>query len=308
MTGFISFYPLRMACSAAALAGALLLGVPAAQAQGMVAQVNNRAITSLDVAQRVRIAAMIEHRRIGTKEALEELIDDQAKIIEANRVGYRVTEDGVEGEFAKIAKSNGQSTRQFEDVLRRAGLEPSAVRDKLRANIAWQALTRDRAKLGTNVTRAEVESAAAQRKTAEKTIEYTLIPIVFVVPPGSSPGARISAANAARSRFTDCDTGFDAMRALPDVVVRPSVVRNSNDLTKPLKALFEKTPVGRTTPAAAGESGVEIIAVCGKRDVSGASGGDLVAVADDLSEQKIKSTTKGYLAEIRKKVTIRYHR
>lgn len=308
MTRIISFSPLRLACSAAVLAGAMLLAAPGAQAQGIVAQVNNRAITSLDVSQRVRIAAMIERRRIGAKEALEELIDDQAKIIEAQRVGYRVTEDGVEGEFAKIAKSNGQSTRQFEDVLRRSGLEPAAVRDKLRANIAWQALTRDRAKLGSNVTRAEIETASAERRKADKVVEYTLIPIVFVVPPGASPSSRAAAANAARARFTDCETGFDAMRALPDVVVRPSMVRSSADLSKPLTALFEKTPVGRTTPASNGEHGVEIIAVCNKRDISKANSGDIAAVADDLSEQKIKSTTKGYLAEIRKKVTIRYHR
>jgi len=185
----VSSLSFRLACSALALAGALALSAPAAQAQGIVAQVNNRAITSLDVAQRVRIAAMIERRRIGTKEALEELIDDQAKVVEASRVGYRVTEEGVEAELLKIAKSNGQSLRQFEDTLRRSGLEPTAVRDKLRANIAWQALLRDRAKLGTNVSRSELESASAERRRTEKVIEYTLIPVVFIVPPGSSPGA-----------------------------------------------------------------------------------------------------------------------
>lgn len=300
--------PFRLACSAAALAGALVLAAPAAQAQGIVAQVNNRAITSLDVAQRVRIAAAIERRRIGTKEALEELIDDQAKVIEAGRVGYRVTEEGVDAELTKIAKSNGQNLRQFEDTLRRSGLEPAAVRDKFRANIAWQALTRDRVKLGTNVSRAEVESASSERRRAEKVIEYTLIPVVFIVPPGSSPGARIAAANAARGRFTGCDDGFEAMRSLQDVVVRPSTIRRSNDLSKPLQALFDKTPVGKMTAPAAGEQGIEVIAVCAKRDMTSSEATDLAAVAEELSEKKMQSSSKPYLAELRKKVTIRYHR
>jgi peptidyl-prolyl cis-trans isomerase SurA len=298
----------RALLAAVALTGALLLSAPNAVAQGIVAQVNNRAITSLDVSQRVRIAAMTERRRIGTREALEELIDDQAKVIEATRVGYRVTDDGVETEFGKLAKANHQSTREFEQTLRGAGLEPNALRDKMRANIAWQALLRDRIKLGTKVTRSEVETAADEKKRSTgKVMEYTLVPVVFIVPPGSAPGGRVAAANAARNRFSSCETGFDALRSTPDVFVRPTMVRNSDDLSKELRAMFEKTPVGRMTAPAAGEQGIEAIAVCGKREISG-SGNDLSAVADELSEKKVNAGSKAYLADIRKKVTIKYHR
>lgn len=293
---------------AAFLAGSLLAAAPGAQAQSILAQVNNRAITGMDVAQRVRIAALVDRRRLGSREALEELIDDQAKIIEAHRIGYRINDENVENELIKIAKSNGQNPREFEDVLRRSGLEPNAVRDKLRANLAWQALLRDRVKLGTNVSRAEIESAAGERKRGERIIEYSLIPVVFVVPPGASPGARAAAANAARAKFTGCDTGFDALRAMPEVFVRPMIVRTSKDLSAQLAALLDKTPEGKMTPPAAGEQGIESIAVCRKRDTTGSEASDTSAVADSLAEKKVHSSSKAYLAEIRKKVTIRYHR
>lgn len=298
----------RALAGALLAAGALLCAAPAVQAQGIVAQVNNRAITSLDVAQRIRIAAMTERRRLGSREALEELVDDQAKVIEAGRVGYRVTEDGVEAEFSKLAKSNNQSTRQFEDTLRRAGLEPSALRDKMRANIAWQALLRDRVKLGSQVTREEVEAAARDKKQKAGTLtEFTLIPVVFIVPPGSSPGARIAAANAARNRFTSCETGLESLRSMPDVFVRPTIVRNSDDLNPPLRQTFEKTAVGRMTPPSAGEQGIEVIAVCNKRSLNN-PGAENAAVADELSVKKVEGSSKAYLAEIRKKVTIKYNR
>lgn len=293
---------------ALALAGALFAAAPGAQAQSIMAQVNNRAITGMDVAQRVRIAALVDRRRLGSREALEELIDDQAKIIEASRIGYRINDEGVDNEFNKIAKSNGQNPREFEDVLRRSGLEPSAVRDKLRANLAWQALLRDRVKLGTQVTRAEVESAAGERKRGERVVEYSLIPVVFVVPPGASPGSRVASANAARAKFTGCDNGFDSLRSMPDVFVRPMIVRTSGDLTKPLAALLDKTPVGKMTPPAAGEQGIESIAVCSKRDTTGSEASDTAAVAESIAEKKVQTSSKAYLAEIRKKVTIRYHR
>jgi peptidyl-prolyl cis-trans isomerase SurA len=294
--------------AAVALAGALFIAAPAAQAQGILAQVNHRAITSLDVSQRVRIAAMTERRRLGAREALEELIDDQAKVIEAGRVGYRVTEEGVEAEFAKLAKANNQSAKQFEQTLRGAGLEPNALRDKMRANIAWQALLRDRVKFGTQVTRSEVESAATEKKRGnDKKTEYSLIPVVFIVPPGSSPAARISAANAARAKFSNCDTDFDALRAMPDVFVRTMTVRSSDDISKELRATLDKTPVGRMTAPAAGEQGIELVAVCNKRDTS-SNAADLAVVAEELGEKKVNAGSKAYLAELRKKVTIKYHR
>jgi peptidyl-prolyl cis-trans isomerase SurA len=300
---------LRLLAGAFVVAGALVGAAPAAQAQGIVAQVNNRAITSLDVAQRVRIAAMTERRRLGTREALEELIDDQVKVIEAGRVGYRVTEEGVEAEFLKLAKANGQGTRQFEDTLRRAGLEPAAVRDKMRAGIAWNALLRDRVKLGSQVSSEEVEAAAREKKskTGDSITQYTLIPVVFIVPTGASPGSRVAAANAARSRFTSCETGFDALRTMPDVYVRPSITRTSDDLTPQLRQTFDKTPVGRMTAPAPGEQGIEVIAVCNKRQLNNPSG-DKAAVAEELTEKKVQGGTKAYLAELRKKVTIKYHR
>ena len=48
-----------------------------AQAQAVVALVNNRPITSFDIDQRIRIAGLVERRRLDRKSALTELVDDQ---------------------------------------------------------------------------------------------------------------------------------------------------------------------------------------------------------------------------------------
>ena len=304
--------PLALRMAAPAVFAATLLisaGFAAqmpAQAQSVVAMVNNQPITSFDIEQRIRIAALVERRRLDRKSALSELIDDQVKLIEARRVGYRVTEDGVEAEYVKLAKGNRQTEREFSDNLRKAGLQPSALRDKIRSDLAWVVLLRDRQRKGSQVTNAELESAVAEKRSKEgKITEYTLRQVVFIVPRGTAPGSRLAAANAARGRFTSCETGFDALRALPDVALRAPIVRSSNDISAALRQLLDKTPVGRMTAPSPTTEGVELVAVCDKkeRENSSAQRSD---VAVELSEKRVNENAKSYITELRKKVEIKY--
>lgn len=277
-----------------------------AQAQSVVALVNSSPVTSFDIEQRIRIAALTERRRLDRKSALRELVDDKVKLIEARRVGYRITEEGVEAEFLKMAKGNGQNVREFSENLKKAGIQPNALRDKIRADLAWVVLLRDQARRGSQVTNSELESAIEEKRRATGTvIEYTMRQVVFIVPQGGSAGARQQAANAARGQFDSCDTGFDALRRMKDVAVRGVIVRTSQDLSKPLLALLDKTPVGRLTPPSVTSQGVEMVALCGKKERTNPSA-LRSEVAVDLSEKKITANAKNYIEELRKKVDIKY--
>ena len=284
-------------------------GLPAspARAQALLAIVNNQAITSFDVDQRIRIAALTERRRLDRKAALTELVDDQVKVIEARRIGYRINDEGVETEYGKLAKSNRMSTREFGDALERSGVQPNALRAKLRADLAWQVLLRDQARRGSQVTSAEIDSALEEKRRATGTItEYRLQQVVFIVPRGApNVGERLRAANAARASFTSCETGFDDLRQIKDVAFKPAVVRTSADLAKPLQQVIDKTPVGRLTPPSQSNEGIEMVAVCSRTDLKP----DAVqrsSVASDIAEKRIIENAKTYLAELRKKVDIRY--
>jgi peptidyl-prolyl cis-trans isomerase SurA len=292
--------------AAGILCGTALMPLSAAQAQSVVAFVNNQPITSFDVQQRIRLAAMTQGKRLNAKSALNDLIDDQVKIIEARRVGYRVTEDGVDNEFTRLAKSNRQTVLQFSDSLRQAGLQPDMLRDNIRANLAWEALLRDRSKLGSHITRSEVESAVKEKGSEIEITQYELVQVLFIVPQGGkNASSSLRAANAARSRFTSCETGFDELRTMQDVAVRETVIRSSADLAKQASQILDKTPVGRMTPPTMTPQGYEVIAVCGKKTVSNPAY-DRSNVAAALTEKKFAANSKEYLESLRKKVQIRY--
>jgi|GEM_PF-1696581 len=279
-----------------------------ASAQQVMALVNAVPVTSFDVQQRMRIAALTERRRLDAKSALQELIDDQVKLVEARRLGYRVTDEGVEGEYQKLVKANHQSERDFAETLRRGGIEPAALRDKIRADLAWVVLLRDQSRKGTQVTNDELEKAVVEEKKKQpEIIDYTLQSVIFVVPTGSSAAERERVANAVRARFSSCESGFEELRAMPDVAVRPAILRSTETLSPQLAALLAKTPVGRMTPAFQTNEGFEAVAVCARkvRENSGSFRSD---VAVSLAEKKVTENAKSYLETLRRRVDIQMKR
>jgi peptidyl-prolyl cis-trans isomerase SurA len=300
-----SFRRLLLPLLALGFAGAAV--VPAS-AQNAVATVDGLPITNFDIAQRIRIVQQVEGRRLDRRTATQELIDDKVKLIQARRSGYRVTEEGVEVEYNRLAKSGGRDLKTFEAALRQAGIEPASLRDKIRADLAWQVLLRDQARKGAQVSPEELEKAIDEEMKKQKpVIDYFLRNVVFVVPRGVSPGAREAAANAARARFSGCETGFDEMRNLPEVAIRQATFRSSDQMNDALLKLLERTPVGKLTPPFRTEQGIEMVAVC-ERNPRPVSQALRTEVMDRLSERRIGDRARSYIVELRKTMDIRMMR
>ena len=235
-------------------------------------------------------------------------MDDQVKLVQARRSGYRVTEDGVEAEYGRIARGGGRTVSQFDAALKQAGINPGNLRDKIRADLAWQVLLRDQTRKGTQVSGAELEQAVQEEmKKQKQVVDYQLQSVIFVVPRGSNPAARQQAANAARARFSGCESGFDNLRTMTDVAVRPPAFRSTEGMSEQLAGVLAKTPVGKLTPAFRTEQGIEMVAVC-ERKPREASANLRSEVANRLSEGKVTTNARTYLQDIKKTVDIRMMR
>lgn len=291
----------------ALLALPFALPVPA-KAQAVLAMVNQQPVTSFDVAQRMRIAQLTEGRRLSQQAALQELIDDRVKLIQARKSGYRVTEEGVDVEYSRIARSGGRTNAQFEAALRQAGIEPRSLRDKIRSDLAWQVILREQARKGSDISGAELESAIQQEMKKQRTItDYQLQSVIFVVPRGANPGERERAANAARGRFSSCESGFDELRTMRDVAVRPAQYRSTEGMSEQLVKVLDRTPVGKLTPPFRTEQGIEMVAVC-ERKVREQSANLRSEVTSVVMERRITDVARKYLQELRKTTDIRMMR
>jgi peptidyl-prolyl cis-trans isomerase SurA len=302
----INMKTLKFIVIGASILGADLVApiLSTAMAQSAVVRVNGEPITAREIDQRMLVSRLLFQKPLTRDAALRELIDDKVKSNEGRRLGMRVQSTHTDEMLSRMAASNRQTPAQFEQNLGRAGIDPESVRAKVAAETIWGELLRVRAR-GSNISNAEL-NAEVERRTAKgeaRVTDYVVRQIVFVVPQGSNPGQRERDANAVRGRFTDCDTGVELMRSMRDVAVKERISRSSTEISKVLNETLQKTPLGRLTAPFRSEQGVEMLAVCEKKDRQ-----DNIAlrtqIEQEIQQKRIQGTSESYLKELRTKVNI----
>ena len=139
--------------------------------------------------------------------------------------------------------------------------------------------------------------------------DYTLRPILFVVPPGSPEtfiDGRRREAEALRGRFQNCEEGIPFARALKDVAVRDQVVRSSADLPVELRKVLESIEIGRLTAPEVTKVGVEVFAVCAKKESAADNTPGKRQARESVFAERFEQKSKQYLQEIRRSAMIEY--
>jgi peptidyl-prolyl cis-trans isomerase SurA len=286
-----------------------VLGTNTASAQVAVL-VNGEPITNLDIAQRTRLIQISQHRTATRQEALNELIDDKLKLQNARRYRLEIPNSEIEGAFANMAKRSRLSSEQFTQELAKAGIEANAIKERIRVDIGWSQIIRGKFQQNLQVGERDVMAALQSKNDAVKTVsyDYALRPILLIVPrgsPESSFAARQRDAEALRTRFESCDAGIPMARAMHDVAVRAQITRSSGDLAPQLREVLDKTPIGRLTPPEITAQGVEVFAVCAKKE-SGEDSPGKREMRENMVQQRYQAESKRYLEELRRGAMIEY--
>jgi peptidyl-prolyl cis-trans isomerase SurA len=302
----------------AVAAAAIILTTTAiggAHAQNVVAFVNGEPITQLDIDARSKLleASSPTHKAPPRQEVLDELIDEKLKIREAKRWGIEASEDDLNSAFASTAqRAGGQTSDQFVQTLTKAGITPQTFRQRLRAQIVWPPLVKGRYQATLEVYDQDVLQEMLNKKSDDDGAggyDYTLRPILFVVPPGSPQTAfedRKREADGLRNRFRSCDDGLPFARALNAVVVRDQIIRSSSDIPPDQRKTLDGVPVGQLTAPEITKLGVEMFAVCGKDTSKADNTPGKKQAREALFNQKFEQQSKKYLQELRRQALIEY--
>ena len=241
MTGISDIIDLRSSArwaarGAAALAISAALTASAA-GQNVVAFANGEPITALDIEQRSKLDELSTHKPPPRQEVLDELINDKLKIREGKRYSVDPSNADVDSAFMSMAGRMRLNGDQFTQALAKSGISANTLKSRIRADIVWQSLVRGRYAVDLEIGEKDVLAEMIAKKSGDddgaQSYEYTLRPILFVVPSGSPESLyedRKRDAEALRGRFRSCDEGLPIARALRDVAVRDPIVRNSSDV------------------------------------------------------------------------------
>jgi peptidyl-prolyl cis-trans isomerase SurA len=317
--GVSSCSVIKRACLLTATIGCLAAAAPA-QAQ-VVLFVNGDPVTNFDIEQRGKLVQLTLHKTVPRDELINDLIDDKIKISVGKRYRIDITDSDVDKQFAEMGARIHMNKSQFEQVLTQAGVEPHTMKEHIKAEISWATIVQGRFQARLLVNEKDVLQAMESEPKKEGTdataavdaqnplgFEYTLRPILFVVGHGASPEAielRKKEAEALRSQFESCDTGIRYARSLRDVAVREPILKSSGDLAPAIREILDKVPVGHLTSPEVTSRGVELFALCNKRQARVESGAK-AEVKNKLYGEKFEAQGKRYLAELRRSALIEW--
>jgi peptidyl-prolyl cis-trans isomerase SurA len=296
----------------AILAAAGTFAMPAiGHSQAVVVMVDGEPITALDIEQRAKFIQMSTQKVPARQQVIDSLIDEILEIREAKKFGIEVAQSDVDDAYAGVASRMGADPPKLNEILTKGGASPETLKHRLKAEYAWTGLVRGRFKASLQVADTDVEAQLELHKSQDKNevgYEYTLRPVLLVVPRGSPDSAfeaRKRDADALRLRFENCTAGIPFTRALREVAVRDPILKYSADLLPALRDILDKTDVGHLTPPEQTAEGVQMFALCDKKETKAETPG-MKEMRDELTQQKFGTQAKRYLAELRRGAMIEY--
>lgn len=286
-------------------AGAMFLGLVVAlgsigpAAAATVVTVNGEPISDLQVDQRLRLFRM-EGNNTGRNGAMQQLIDEAIQVQEAKRLGINVSNAQVDEAFLQIARNLNVSRDRLTQMLQQGGVSGTTLQDRLRAAIAWNAVTETAVAPQVQISELELDQQAAAKVADFQNFDYILKEVVFV-----GGGGRSGQANRYRSSFAGCDTAVELSLAYSDVAVVDVGRRHATQLPDAIAKELAGLNVGGITKPRAVESGLSMLAVCEKvqaQDLTFVKGG----LREDAGGDAMAQEAKAYMDRLRSQAKIIY--
>lgn len=171
-----------VACGFAATPGG------AQDALRIVAIVNDDVVSQLDLVNRLRMVILSsglentpEARQRLAPQVLRQLIDEQIRMQEADRLGVTVPQNRIDRRLDQIAEENNMSRPDFEALLARNGLRVDLLAEQIRIEIAWITLVQQKFRPSVVITDEDITEAQQRLLESQGKPEYQVAEIVLAV-------------------------------------------------------------------------------------------------------------------------------
>lgn len=295
----MTFAEIRRALGAMLIGLALTLGVVSTASAATVVTVNGEPISDLQVDQRLRLFRM-EGNNTGRNGALQQLITEAIQLQEAKRLGINISNAQVDDAFLQISRNLNVSRDRLTQMLEQGGVSAQTLQDRLRAAIAWNAVTEAAITPQVQISELELDQRAAQQIADFQKFDYILKEIIFV-----GGGGRSGQANRYRSSFAGCDSAVELSLAYTDVAVVDIGRRHATQMPDAIAKELAGLNVGAISKPRAIETGLSMLAICEKvqaEDLTFVKGG----LREDVGGDALAKEAEAYLERLRSQAKIFY--
>jgi peptidyl-prolyl cis-trans isomerase SurA len=256
----------------------------AAQEVSIKVLVNDDPISDYDIEQRERFLGITSQQQPSNdlrKQAIDMLIDERLQMQQARQLGITPDDDDMMKILGDMAQRNNLSVDGLSTALGKAGVNIKTLKDRIRAQLAWQSVVRQKFRHDVDVGDADVDKALAEAGgsggetgSTGKSSTLQLKQVKFELPANADErtiASRLAAAEALRARFDNCANLGDLAKGVDGAKVAFLADQQPSSLVQPARLLVMSAKVGQMTPPTLTQSAIEVYAVCGKVSTVGDS-------------------------------------
>jgi peptidyl-prolyl cis-trans isomerase SurA len=247
-----------------------------AQEVSIVVLVNDDPISDYDVEQRERFLAITTQEQPSPelkKKATDQLIDERLQVQQGRKLSVSVDEDDVTQIVEDMAKKNNLDVDGLATALGKAGVNIKTLKDRIRSQLVWQNVVRQKFRREIQIGDADVDKALSdageQASSGPAETALQLRQVRYELPAGADQkpiAERLAAAESVRGKFGSC---ADLAKGVEGASVKTLADQQPASLVQPARLLVMNAKMGQMTPPTLTASAVEMYAVCGKRSVKG---------------------------------------
>jgi peptidyl-prolyl cis-trans isomerase SurA len=243
------------------------------------------------------------------KDAIEQLIEERLMMQAAKDKKVEITDDELNAALTRMAQGGGQK-RTLEEFLasfRAQGINPSTLKDRIRAQLAWRDLIR---RLYLPLVQSTVSTVGS---VASSPNEGTLVDVEIVklsVPSGGDQKAvagRLVEADAIRNNFSSCDKLREQLQGKSGVSVQSVKKAGIENFSGDVRAALAKAKPGDMTPPVIKGEVIETHAVCSKTVAAAAKPKQKNAGSEENERQeKLQLYAQRHLKDLRDRALLKY--
>ncbi len=226
----MSFFRLFLVCIITFTASSSL-----AANQSIIAVVDNKAITSYDLEERIKLVIATSNIPQGVDvekrvkpQVLRAMIDETLQLKEAEKMGINITPQEIENAIATLEKRNGTEAGGLMRFIAEKGASPKAMTEQLKAQIAWNKIVMQKIRPRVRVSDEEVNQAMETVVKQSVVTEYQISEIVI---PVDSPDMEKIASDLANRIKNDINGGV-AFATLAEEVAMVATTPSTNEVVR----------------------------------------------------------------------------
>ncbi len=252
------------------------------------------------------------------KKILKELISERIQLQQANKLGVALTDEELDDRLQQIASRNKNkktgkplTREEFSKSLEKMGIPIREFRNRMKAKGSWVRVVRRKFQFQVNIGDQDVDrliNTQSDEKIALKTV-YNLQRIRLTLGPNAreeTKAKRLVLADRLRQTVTSCKQLKKAVGRIEGGSIKPLGTKPADTFPHTMRTYLANTKEGRLTPPTLTSSGVEIYAVCQRKQRRIADKTKRKLVKEKLRQQEFEVLARRYLQDITQEASIEY--